>query len=86
MSHIIKESATNYINKYNSEKVKECQKMVEFCDKEINYLEKRLNEIKTIKKNCKKEIYHLCSHKWVIDRSFYDEHTAYICEKCNSYQ
>ena len=86
MSTIIENSSNKFIKNYNLQKIKECARMVDFCDKEIHYLEKRLNEIKTIKKNCKTEIFELCEHKWVIDRSFYDEHTTYICEKCNSYQ
>lgn len=86
MSGTITNAAANYIDKYNLEKINECKKMVNFCDAEITYLENRLKEIKKIKKNCKSEIYNLCQHKWVIDRTYYDEHTSYYCCKCQSYQ
>ena len=46
----IENSSNKFIKNYNLQKIKECARMVDFCDKEIHYLEKRLNEIKTIKK------------------------------------
>jgi hypothetical protein len=85
MSKTVVNSANNYIEKYNQEKLTECMKMVEFCDTQIIKLREQLIKLETIKKECKKEVYSLCKHTWVIDRSFQDEHTAYICTHCNSY-
>ena len=85
MSKTVVNSANNYIDKYNKEKLTECMKMIEFCDTEIIKLKEQLIKLETIKKECKKEVYSLCNDTWVIDRSFQDEHTTYFCSTCNSY-
>tara|TARA_B100001250_G_C19666918_1_gene729673 strand:+ start:625 stop:903 length:279 start_codon:yes stop_codon:yes gene_type:complete len=81
----IQNSANKFIKNYNNTKVKECKKMIDFCENEIIMLKKKINELDIIKKNCKSEVIRLCEHKWVIDRSFQDEHTTYMCCKCSSY-
>jgi hypothetical protein len=81
----IENSANKFIKNYNNTKIAECKKMIDFCENEIIVLKKKINELNTIKKNCKNEVYSLCEHKWVIDRTFQDEHTTYICYNCNSY-
>ncbi len=85
MSKITEDSTTIFINKYNHTKIKQCNKIIDFCENEINALQIKINKLERIKKDCKKEVYDLCKHEWVIDRSFQDEHTTYICVHCNSY-
>jgi hypothetical protein len=85
MSKTVVNSANNYIDKYNQEKLEECLKMIQFCENETINLKKKLKRLESIKKECEKEVYSLCNHEWIIDRSFQDEHTAYICTHCNSY-
>ena len=52
----IQDSSTRFIKKYNVQKIKECNRMLEFCNTEIYYLKERLKEIEKIKKNCETEI------------------------------
>ena len=43
---------------------------------EIEFLKKELHRIET-------QLYHSCSHEWVIDPYVISEHTEYICKKCD---
>ena len=49
MSKTVVNSANNYIDKYNKEKLTECMKMIEFCDTEIIKLKEQLIKLETIK-------------------------------------
>ncbi len=42
-------------------------------------LDNKINELEEV-------IYSICEHVWVIDRSFYSEHTEWVCKKCNQYK
>jgi uncharacterized UPF0160 family protein len=60
----------------------------------LNTLKKhqdRYRELKEEIKECenminltKKMIYNICDHIWNIDHTISDEHTMYVCNKCNS--
>ena len=43
-----------------------------------------LKECEYIINLTKNLIYNSCEHQWLIDHTNTDEHTMYICSKCNS--
>jgi hypothetical protein len=65
------------------------KKTNEFLDRLKKYNE-RHQELKDELKECeyminltKKLIYNICEHAWSIDHTMSDEHTVYVCSKCN---
>lgn len=54
-------------------------------DNKIKYneLKKDLLELDSIINQLTKLIYDNCDHNWVVDHTFSDEHTNYICNRCN---
>ena len=50
----------------------------------IYQLKHKIIEIETNIINIKKHLLDNCNHERVIDRSSINEHTEYICKKCNS--
>ena len=47
-------------------------------------LQDELKECEYMINLTKKLIYNICDHVWSIDHTISDEHTMYICNKCNT--
>ena len=47
-------------------------------------LQEEIKECEYMINLTKKLIYNICDHTWSIDYTLSDEHTMYICNKCNS--
>ena len=71
-------------NNLNGKKTQEALERLKRHQEHYLVLQEEIKECEYMINLTKKLIYNICDHIWSIDYTQSDEHTAYVCSKCNS--
>ena len=64
-------------------KTKEALERLKRHQEHYLFLKEEIKECEYMINLTKKLIYNICDHTWSIDHTQSDEHTLYVCNKCN---
>jgi hypothetical protein len=76
--------AASVVDDLNDKKVQDFLDRLKKHQDHYRELKEEIKECEYIINLTKKMIYNICDHKWTIDHTISDEHTMYVCNKCNS--
>jgi hypothetical protein len=73
----------NMTDRHNSNNIEHLKKQLAAEQCHLECVKKQLKNSETTINYIKQMIYNSCDHEWVVDSSNYNEHTEYICKKCD---
>ncbi len=75
----------NEINPYQAVEINILKDLIDNKESLIEVYHKKISNLRKEISEDRKELYKVCSHKWVIDRDSYDHKTQRYCMYCNLY-